>query len=67
MLKSIIDNDHTNFQKFPDNLNLELKTTQTVKPNLKQIDMIVLIGYLRRIFGDTLVTKIEKKKISLEH
>ena len=34
MLKSIKDNNDTNFQKLPDNFNFELNGIQTVKPNL---------------------------------
>ena len=36
-LKSIEDNNDTNFQKLPNNLNFQLNGIQTLKPNLKTI------------------------------
>ena len=35
MLKSIKNNNNTNFQKLPDNFNFELNGIKTLKPNLK--------------------------------
>ena len=40
MLKSIKDNNDTNFQKLPDNFNFELNGIQIAKPNLKSLDTI---------------------------
>ena len=66
MLKSIKNNNDTNFQKLPDNLNFELNGIQTVKPNLKIVNMIMLKAYLRLIFGSPFVSKIEKYKIDVK-
>ena len=40
ILKSIKDNNNTNFQKSPYNLNFQLNEILTVKPSLKMVDTI---------------------------
>ena len=42
MLKSIKDNNDTNFEKLPDNFNFEINGIKTVKPNLKLPKIAVL-------------------------
>ena len=58
MLKSIEDENETNFQKLPDNFNFELNEIQTVKPNLKDLEFSVLTVHLTPIFGQAFVDKI---------
>ena len=59
MLKSIKDKNNTNFQKSPDNFNLELNGIQTVKPNLKLVEFSSFKSYLQVIFGLGFAQKIE--------
>ena len=51
-LKSIKDNNYTNFQKLPDNFNFELNG---IKNDVKEM--------LNIIFDEGLVSKIEKKQL----
>ena len=60
MLKSIKDENETNFQKLSDNFNFELNGIQTVKPNLKNLEFSVLATYLRPVFGKACTDKIAR-------
>ena len=60
MLKSIKDNNDINFQKSPNNFNFELNEIQTVKPNLKEQNMIATYIYLKMVFSDGFVRKVER-------
>ena len=63
MLKSIKDNNDTNFQKLPDNFNFELSGIQTVKPNLKNLNMLVVKPCLREVFGKRFVKNLDQYMI----
>ena len=52
MLKSIKNNNDTNFQKLPDNFNFESNEIQTVKPNLNMPIFKVTVGYMRMVYGN---------------
>ena len=54
MLKSIKNNNETDFQNLPENFDLELKEIQAVKPYLKMPNMNFIRSYLRMIFGSSL-------------
>ena len=67
ILKSIKDNNDTNFAKLPDKLNFEQKEIEAVKPNLKDqmhiVNKVILTGFLKIVFGLPFVRKIEEYKI----
>lgn len=66
MLKSIKDNNDTNFQKLPDNFDFELNGIQIVKPNLKMANMPGLLKFLGIVFGTGFVSKMQNYKIDFE-
>ena len=58
-LKSIKDNDYTNFQKLPDNFNSELNGIKSVKANLKSdFEVLRLMKY---IISDTFAQRLLEK------
>ena len=57
MLKSIKDNNDTNFQKMPDSLNFQLNKIKTVKPNIKAPNMWVFKMFLESVFGQKFASK----------
>ena len=48
------------FKQLPDNFNFELNGIQTVKPNLKIIDLDTITAYLELLFGNNFVKVAEK-------
>ena len=66
MLKSIEDKNDINFQKLPDNFNFELNGIQSVKPNLKAIDIVLFKMILKPVFGIDFVEAIDKYNFDLE-
>ena len=66
MLKSIKDDNVTNFQKLPDNFNFKLNEIQTVKPNLKITEVISIKDYLKSLFGGVFTVLLEHYKFDDE-
>ena len=66
MLKSIKDDNDINFQKLPNNLNIELNGIQTLKPNLKVPNMVIIQSrsFLKLFFGKAFTDKLDKFKVS---
>ena len=67
VLKSIENNNDTNFQKLPDNFNFESNKTQTVNLNLKPNNMHVVKTYLSLIFGHEFTPEINGQLNDSEH
>ena len=59
-LKSIEDNNDTNFQKMPDSLNFQLNEIKTVKPNLKAPNIYVYKMYLESVLGQKFANAVSK-------
>ena len=66
IIKSTKDNNDTNFQKLPDNFNIQLDENKTVKPNLKMVDMEVVQSSVRLIFGKEFASKIKTYLLNYE-
>ena len=63
-LKTLKDNNSTNFPKLPDNFNFKLNEIQTVKPNLEALTAInALRTYIRMLFGWRVGRKLRLAKI----
>ena len=60
MLKSIKDNNYSNFQKLPYNLNVELNVIQPLKPNLKSKHLEMLYDLLEKIIPEYRVIEFFK-------
>ena len=67
MLKSIKNNNDTNFQKLPADFNSELNGIQTIKPNLKVPDMSLVKLFVGLVFGEDYSRQTAKFLSNLEH
>ena len=64
MLKSIKDDNDTDFQKSPDNFNIELNGKKTLKPNLKFVPTGNFEEAFGTLVGNELYMRILKYEIS---
>ena len=65
-LKSIKDNNNTNFQKLPDNFSSKINGTQTVNPNLKIFNQETFQEMMKLTFGEHFQNILEKYGIDFE-